>query len=186
MKQCNSGKSSISIFQEIFISTDKIFISKGGLSPRQLFYEILRKIPCKHTLNNPNNKYISIKNNSSLKNLIEWIKDTSTVLNISTRQKTELCPTKAASQRKQLSGVKLKKLFESYRRLKTRKYSVSIDRSCSGFSFYMHFKRQFTYTVFYILNRRMCLSKTILHQYFVVFCPFWDSFSSENILNAIR
>ena len=42
MKQCNSGKSSISIFQEIFISTDKIFISKGGLSPRQLFYEILR------------------------------------------------------------------------------------------------------------------------------------------------
>ena len=112
---------------------------------------------------------------------------TSTVLNISTRQKTELFPTKATSQRKQLSGVKLKKLFESYRRLKTRKYSVNIDRSCSGFSFYMYFKRQFTYTVFYILNRRTCFSKTIMHQYFVVFLSFlgqlllWKHFKCHNI-----
>ena len=34
----------------------------------------------------------------------------------------------------------------------------------------------------YIQNHNMCLSKKILYQYFVVFCPAWDSFSSENIL----
>ena len=28
----------------------------------------------------------------------------------------------------------------------------------------------------------MCLSKKISYQYFVVFCPAWDSFSSESIL----
>ena len=35
---------------------------------------------------------------------------------------------------------------------------------------------------FYIQNRKMCLSKKILYQYFVAFCPAWNSFSSENIL----
>ena len=38
---------------------------------------------------------------------------------------------------------------------------------------------------FYIQNRKMCLSKKILYQYFVVFCPAWDSFFSENILYVI-
>ena len=33
---------SISVFLEIFSSTDKIFFSGGGLSTRQLFYEVLR------------------------------------------------------------------------------------------------------------------------------------------------
>ena len=28
----------------------------------------------------------------------------------------------------------------------------------------------------------MCLSKNILYQCFIVFCPAWDSLSSENIL----
>ena len=35
---------------------------------------------------------------------------------------------------------------------------------------------------FYIQNYKMCLSKKTLYQYFVVFCPAWDSFSAENIL----
>ena len=35
-------KNSISVFQEIFTVTDKIFISGGGLSTRQLFYEVLK------------------------------------------------------------------------------------------------------------------------------------------------
>ena len=35
-------KGSISVFQEIFPSTDKIVISRGLLSTRQLFYEVLR------------------------------------------------------------------------------------------------------------------------------------------------
>ena len=57
--------------------------------------------------------------------------------------------------------------------------------SCSGFSFYEHFNRQFTLDnsqFFDIQNRKMCLNKKILHQYFSVFSPAWDSFSSENIL----
>ena len=83
----------------------------------------------------------------------------------------------------QVSGVKLEKFFISYRRLKNQKYSVSIGLSCSGFSFYEHFNRKFTYVVFYIQNRQMCLSKKILYQYFIVFfCPAWDRLSSENIL----
>ena len=33
-------KSSIFLFQEIFTSTEKTFISREGLSTRQLFYEV--------------------------------------------------------------------------------------------------------------------------------------------------
>ena len=36
------GKSSISVFQEIFASTDKIFISGGRIITRQQFYKVLR------------------------------------------------------------------------------------------------------------------------------------------------
>ena len=41
--------------------------------------------------------------------------------------------------------------------------------------------------VFYIENRKMCLSKKILHQYFagLLFWSAWDSFSSENMLYVI-
>ena len=35
---------------------------------------------------------------------------------------------------------------------------------------------------FYIQDRKMYLSKKVLYQYIVVFCPAWDSFSYENIL----
>ena len=59
--------------------------------------------------------------------------------------------------------------FITYRRLKTQKHSVSIGLSGSGFSFYEHFNRQLTYAVFLYSNRKMCLSKKILYQYFVVF-----------------
>ena len=38
---------------------------------------------------------------------------------------------------------------------------------------------------FYIQNLKMHLSIKILYQYFIVFCPAWDSFSSENILYDI-
>ena len=39
--------------------------------------------------------------------------------------------------------------------------------------------------LFYVRNLKVCLSKKILYQYFVVFCPAWDRFSSENILYVI-
>ena len=78
-------------------------------------------------------------------------------------EKIELCPTKAASERTQLLGLKLKKSFASYQRLKTDKHSVSIDLPCSGFSFYERFNRQFTCAVFYIQNRKMCFTKKILY-----------------------
>ena len=55
-------------------------------------------------------------------------------------------------------------------RLKTQKYLVSIGLSCSGFSFYEHFNRQFPYVVFfYIQNCEISLSENILYQYFAVF-----------------
>ena len=38
---------------------------------------------------------------------------------------------------------------------------------------------------FYIQNRKICLSKKILYQYFVAFCHAWGSFSSEDILYVI-
>ena len=55
------------------------------------------------------------------------------------KKKMKLCPLKAAS----------------YRRLKNYKHSVSIGLSCSGFPFYEHFNRQFTYAVFYVQNRNV-------------------------------
>ena len=39
--------------------------------------------------------------------------------------------------------------------------------------------------VFHIQDRKMCLSKMIVYQYFVTFCPALGSFSSENILYVI-
>ena len=38
---------------------------------------------------------------------------------------------------------------------------------------------------FYVPDRTMCLIKKILQQYFIVFCPVWDNFSSENNLYVI-
>ena len=38
---------------------------------------------------------------------------------------------------------------------------------------------------FYIQNRKTGLNKKILSQYFVVFCPAWESFSFENIYYVI-
>ena len=65
------------------------------------------------------------------------------------RQKVDLCLTKFVSQRTQLPDVKLTN-YKWLRCLKTQKHSVSMDLSCSGFSFYEHFSRQFTYSVFFI------------------------------------
>ena len=42
----------------------------------------------------------------------------------------------------------VKKCFTSYRGLETHNHLVSIGFSCSCFSFYEHFNRQFTYAVF--------------------------------------
>ena len=55
---------------------------------------------------------------------------------------------------------------------------VSIGLSCSGFSFYEHFNSHDA--IFYIKNRKMCVSKKILYQYFVIFSPAFDSFCIEN------
>ena len=82
-------------------------------------------------------------------------------------RKIRLCPTKATSQPTQLSGVKLKKSFISYRRLKTQRHSVNIGFPCPGFPFCEHFNRQFTYAVFDIQNRKTCFNKHILYQYFI-------------------
>ena len=74
-----------------------------------------------------------------------------------------------------------KKFFISYRRLKTQKHSVSIGHFRSVFFMNIlidNLQRRF----FYIQDRKMCLSKKVLYQYIVVFCPAWDSFSYENIL----
>ena len=49
--------------------------------------------------------------------------------------------------------------------------SATIDLSCSDFSFYEHFYRQFNYVVFYIQNHQMCLTKNIFYEYFVDFLP---------------
>ena len=71
----------------------------------------------------------------------------------------------------------------SYRRVKTQKHLVSIGLPCSAFPFYEHFNRQFTYAgIFYIQNRKMCLSKKILNQQIVVFSLAWGNFSPEKIL----
>ena len=78
-------------------------------------------------------------------------------------QKIELCLTKGASKRTWLSRVKL--IFFYKLPMLKPKNSVSIDFSCSGFSFYEHFNYQF------IQNRKMCLSKNIFYQCFVGFLP---------------
>lgn len=103
------------------------------------------------------------------------------------RQKIELCPTKAASQRTQLSCVKLKNVFIGYRRLKTYDYSISIDLHCFGF-FYEHFSRYFT-DVFFPYSK---MYNVFEHKHFItILCCFflfwstWESFSSENILYII-
>ena len=41
----------------------------------------------------------------------------------------------------------------SYRRLEPQKYLVNIGLPCSGFPFYGHFNRQFTYAVFVIFKK---------------------------------
>ena len=72
----------------------------------------------------------------------------------------------------------------SYRNLKTQKHSVSIGFPCSAFSFYEHLNRQFTYTVFYIQNHKMCFNKKILHQCFV-FCPGRSNFTPQKLSHSL-
>ena len=78
-------------------------------------------------------------------------------LNISTRhwtipgKKIELCLMKAVLKQTQMPDIKLTKTI-SYLRLKTQKHLVSICLSCTGFSFYEHFNRQSTYTVFFYIS----------------------------------
>ena len=79
----------------------------------------------------------------------------------------------------------VKNVFISDQRLKTQKHSVSAGVFCSGFPFYEHFNRQFSEASLYIQNRKMCLSKKISYQYFVVFYLARDRFSTENILYVI-
>ena len=79
----------------------------------------------------------------------------------------------------------VKNVFISDQRLKTQKHSVSAGVFCSGFPFYEHFNRQFSEAFLYIQNRKMCLSKKISYQYFVVFYLARDRFSTENILYVI-
>ena len=83
------------------------------------------------------------------------------------------CPQLSWKNKTQKKQKKNKKII-SCRRLKTHRHSVSIGPSCSGFSFYEHFNRQFTYAVFYIQNRTMRLIKKSLCQCFVAFCPAWE------------
>ena len=52
--------------------------------------------------------------------------------------------------------------------------------SRSGFSFKNILTGSLLMQSFHIQKRKMCFSRKILYQYFVVFYPAWDSFSSEN------
>ena len=92
-------------------------------------------------------------------------------------QKLELCPTKAASQRTQLSGVKLKIFFLSYRPLKTNKHLVSIGLS-RGLFFLMNILiDNLLMQLLYIQIHKMYFNEKILYQY------FFFSFPSESILS---
>ena len=97
----------------------------------------------------------------------------------------ELYPRKTAS----LTDVVARREVDilSHRCLKTRKDSVSIGLTCSGFYFYEHFNIQCAYAVaFYVQNRKMCLSKNIIYTNILLFlCPAWDRFSSGNVLYVI-
>ena len=48
--------------------------------------------------------------------------------------------------------VKSFKKYISFERLKTQKHLVSIGLAFSGFTFYEHFNKQFTYAVFFIFK----------------------------------
>ena len=72
------------------------------------------------------------------------------------RQKSKLCTKKIALQRTQLSGMKLL-FFINYRHLKIQKHSVSMGLSCTFFSLYDHFSRQFTYAVLLIFKTVGCI-----------------------------
>ena len=91
--------------------------------------------------------------------------------------KIELCPTKAASQRIQFSGLKLKKIV-SYRCLKTNKHSVSVSLSSSDFSWNILIDNLLTQFI-YIQNRKICSSKKILYQYYRVFLIFFKKGLSD-------
>ena len=58
-----------------------------------------------------------------------------------------------------------------------------IGISCSGVSFHKHFNRHFIYAVFIFKTIRCVyqLIKIFFTNTFVIFCPAWNSFSSENI-----
>ena len=71
------------------------------------------------------------------------------------RRKIELCPKKTTSQQTELPGLTLK-IFLSYQGLESQEHSLGKGLSYSGFSFYEHFNRQFTYAAFFIQNRKMC------------------------------
>ena len=62
----------------------------------------------------------------------------------------------------------------SYRHLKTQKHSVRIGLPCSGFSFYEHCNREFTYAVFFILKTVKCVSVNRFYTN-VVFRAAWNS-----------
>ena len=69
---------------------------------------------------------------------------------------------------------------------KTHKNSVSTDCSSSGFSFYEHLSRQFTYSVFSIFKAVICFwVKRFYTNTLLFFCYAWDSFPSENVLYVI-
>ena len=56
--------------------------------------------------------------------------------------------------------------------------------SCSSFSYYEHFNRQFTYAQFFFVFKmvRYVWVKSFYSNILLLFCPVWDSFSSKNIL----
>ena len=64
------------------------------------------------------------------------------------RQKIKICSTKDALQRTENLN---------YGRLKIQKHLVRIDFSCSSFSFYEHFDRQFNYAMFFIFKTVKCV-----------------------------
>ena len=107
------------------------------------------------------------------------------------RHKIESCLAKAASQQTQLSGMKLKKKFISYRRLKTLKHLVGIGAFPALIFLFMNILiENLLMQFFYIQICKMCFSKNILYQYLIFLSAsllkgFYIRLYSANILKKI-
>ena len=92
-------------------------------------------------------------------------------------------PDKSCFRTDEVVRREIKEKIISYWRLKTRKHSISVGLSCSGFSFYEHVNRHmqiFLYS-FRCVSIEIFYTNTLLF-----FCLDWDSFSSEKLYMSLH